>query len=185
MLLKLSLILALLLQCLSALPSDSFQPPTYKQSDPRWGNDTLGFGPDTISSAGCLITSVTSALAGYGIQIDGVIPTPHDFNNWLKLNGGYLNSDWYTWESILPLGFSFQGFVNTTAGIAEQIMKKNVVILNVSNGHHYVLCIGINAYGYAVMDPATPGKTIYNFTEVVRGGVYAYKGTTQNKFLEV
>ncbi len=31
----------------------------WKQCDPKWGGNQLGFGRNTIGSAGCLMTSVT------------------------------------------------------------------------------------------------------------------------------
>jgi hypothetical protein len=174
---QIGVLLTALAQYLSiSTPPTSFLPPSYKQCDARWGNVTLGFGPDTLCQAGCLMTSITSAVAGYNISINGSVPLPPDMNTWLQNNNGFVSGDLFVWNAIEPLGFTFNGFVNTSVAISENIMKKNVVILNVKNGHHYVLCLGINAYGYAAMDPATPGKNIYNFSEVVRAGVYTYTG---------
>ena len=34
----------------------------WKQCDPRWANNVLGWGPDTICSAGCLMTSASMVI---------------------------------------------------------------------------------------------------------------------------
>ena len=168
---KTFLLVVAALLCLNSILA--FSPPQYNQGDSAWGSDTLGFGPDTIASAGCLMTSVTSMIAGEGITVDGSIPTPDIMNNWLINNGGFADGDLFVWSSIAPLGFNFQGFISSQGDIDNAFNQGELVILNVMNGGHYVLAIDDNGSGYDVMDPAG-FKPVYGYDEVVQAGVYSY-----------
>ena len=171
---KICLILSLFvaLSFTMSMRPKAFNPPAYKQSDARWKDIILGFGPDTIGQAGCLMTSITSAIAGEGVLLDGQVPIPPTMNEWLKNNGGFAQGDLFVWDSVRPLGLEFIEHRNKTTEIIPAFMQGKVVILNVNQGHHYVLGLGVTATGYSVMDPATPGKLIFEFNEVVRAGIY-------------
>jgi len=158
----------------------AFNPPVYKQYDSRWSDIILGFGPDTIGHSGCLMTSVTSMAAGYGIKINGSIPDPIIMNEWLKENGGFVSGDLFVWDSVKPLGLVWQGFVFDPF-TAINLMKQGYnVILNVLGGHHYVLALAPNEVGFDVMDPGYI-KTSYTFQDVVRYSYYKYVGPTTNE----
>lgn len=58
----------------------------WKQCDPRWANDQLGWGSDTICSAGCLMTSATMVITSLPAYVN-----PATLNQWLKNNGGYVS----------------------------------------------------------------------------------------------
>lgn len=151
----------------------AFRPPTYLQSDPKWGNITLGYGPANISAAGCLMTSISSMAAGEGIKMDGAPVNPETMNYWLLANNGYADGDDFVWASIDSLGFTFEGFDNTTTQALSDLHSGKLVILNVAQGHHYVLATGSTDVGFTVMDPAG-WKAVYPFDEVVRSGIYIY-----------
>ena len=158
--------------CETAQPYTAFNPPYYSQLDPRWANITLGYGPATIGSAGCLMTSVTSMMAGLGIKIGGVLPTPPDMNTWLLNNGGYEDGYGFVWQSIEKLGFKLEGFVNDTAKTIEALNSGKRVFLHVLNGRHYVLGVADNGWGYETMDPIYPGR-VYAYQEVVETTIYS------------
>jgi len=153
----------------------AFNPPVYKQCDAQWRNVILGFGPQTLCQAGCLVTSVTSLAAALGVKIDGKVPIPSTMNNWLKNHGGFVQSVLFVWDSVRPLGVEFIGFAKGSVQIGQYWAQGKYIVLNVNNGGHYVLLTGIVASGYTVMDPASPGKTIYGFNEVVQAGVYNWR----------
>lgn len=67
--------LACLAAAAVAAASAEWAPPLYRQCDPRWGSNemgTTGKGErSTICLEGCAMSSVSSALAGLGVQLDG------------------------------------------------------------------------------------------------------------------
>lgn len=81
------------LACLAARSRADWAFPTYKQCDPRWGGNEMGVaGPGeraTICQEGCAMSSVSMALAGLGVTLDGAPVTPASMNSWLESHGGY------------------------------------------------------------------------------------------------
>lgn len=78
----------------------------WKQCDPRWGGNQLGFGRNTICSAGCLMTSVSMA-----VTMTVGLADPSTVNDWLRNNGGYVGGTGdYIWGAVRPLGLQFGGF---------------------------------------------------------------------------
>jgi hypothetical protein len=61
-----------------------FQSTLLWQNDPQWADDPLGFGPPTIKEWGCLMTSLTMVVNGFGCQ-----ETPRTFNQKMKAAGGF------------------------------------------------------------------------------------------------
>jgi hypothetical protein len=127
--------------------------PLYKQCDPRWGNDIIETA--TVCNVGCLMSSISSALAGRGILIDGNTSDPGTLNTWLRDNGGYdKNNDLE--EAVIPKlsariswTCSWCGaFRNATAftitDVALQLQQGHVIIANVDSGRHFVLVTGYN-----------------------------------------
>ena len=49
--------------------------PDYLQCDKEWANDIMGSDNDTICQVGCLMSSVSMAIAGYSIPIQGQLST--------------------------------------------------------------------------------------------------------------
>eukprot|EP00825_Cyclidium_porcatum_P037328 TRINITY_DN4100_c0_g1_i1.p1 TRINITY_DN4100_c0_g1~~TRINITY_DN4100_c0_g1_i1.p1 ORF type:complete len:179 (+),score=30.56 TRINITY_DN4100_c0_g1_i1:192-728(+) len=167
MILKLAIVALLLLQLVNPFPTF----PLYKQCDSNWGSQTLGFGPDTICQAGCLMTSVTMMLHGYGITVDSNESIPPNVNNWLKNHGGYVSGDEFVWASVDSLGTKFGGFI-TPQQVVDNFNAGHVVILNVDQGHHYVLMTGVVSDSeFAVNDPGF-SRTSYALTDVVRASIY-------------
>jgi hypothetical protein len=61
-----------------------FQSALLWQNDPQWANDPLGFGPPTIQQWGCLMTSLTMVVNGFGYH-----ETPLTFNEKMKAGDGF------------------------------------------------------------------------------------------------
>lgn len=57
----------------------------YSQQDPRWKNNALGPGPESIGYVGCALTSVAMYSSGWGCS-----ETPATLNQKLKSSGGYV-----------------------------------------------------------------------------------------------
>jgi hypothetical protein len=55
----------------------------------------LGFGPDTIAAAGCLLDAICNLLQRNGITTD-----PVTLNEWFKAHGAFIDGDLLAWTSI-------------------------------------------------------------------------------------
>ena len=66
--------------------------PAFRQTDPRWSADELGFGPYTIGGRGCAVSSLAMAQKFAGIEsvfsprFESL--TPGSLNRLLKFTGG-------------------------------------------------------------------------------------------------
>jgi len=145
--------------------------PLYKQCDSRWANEQLGTSSNTICKAGCLMSSVSMALAGVGKNYN-----PSSLNAWLKGHGGYVSGDLFVWGSVNSLGLSYVGKIANSA-IGSNLDANNVVILNVHNGGHWVLATGHSGNSIHVNDPGY-STTAYDLSEIVAGqtGLYRVSG---------
>eukprot|EP01132_Coremiostelium_polycephalum_P006078 gene6078-7572_t len=122
--------------------------PLYKQCDSKWANDLIV--SDTVCQVGCLMSSISMAIAGKGIMIDNQLSSPGSLNSWLKANQGYTEQNDLI-ESVIP-GISpmivWDGPIFNQTGLSmeeirETISKPNsILILNVMNGDHFVLATG-------------------------------------------
>lgn len=120
--------------------------PLFKQCNSSWGNDVMEV--QTICEVGCLMSSVSMAINGFGIPIDGQVSDPGVLNHWLQKNGGYVDGDDLdeaVVPKIAPNQIQWIGMMdaNTTRDqIVWMLEREEVVIANVDNGHHFVLVIG-------------------------------------------
>ena len=145
--------------------------PLYKQCDSRWGSEQLGTSSNTICKAGCLMSSISMALAGIGKGYN-----PSSLNTWLKGHGGYVSGDLFVWGSVSSLGLSFVGKVGN-GEIQSSLNAGHVVVVNVHNGAHWVLVTGMSGSTLSVNDPGY-STTSYTLSEIVAGqtGVYRVSG---------
>lgn len=157
------------------------QYPLYKQCDPQWRDEQLGTSPNTICSAGCLMSSVSMALKGIGFDTN-----PSKLNAWLTQNGGYISGDLFVWASVNSLGLTFTGKRRLTSGkVGNSQIKSNldagrVVVCNVHNGGHWVLAYGYSGDNILVNDPGYQ-VTSYTLSQIVDGnnGIYTVVGGWQ------
>ena|SRR3990167_913169 len=143
--------------------------PLYKQCDSRWGSDVLG-SSSTICKVGCLMSSVSSGMAGWGKAINGQTATPKNLNAFLKSNGGY-QGNLFIWGAVAKFGLTYEGQPSDKTAIKNAICANKIVILNVNQGGHWVLATGANDSGFTVNDSGYT-KTSYTNSEVVRAGVF-------------
>lgn len=128
--------------------------PLYKQCNDSWANNTMT--SLTICDVGCLMSSVSMALAGKQIPIpraDGsmVASDPATFNTWLQNNKGYYGDNDLE-EAAVPalnpsrISWPTDGMHPTNdlsvATIVDYLNKGRVVIANVDKGGHFVLVVG-------------------------------------------
>ena len=106
---------------------------------------------DTICEVGCLMSSISMAISGWGISIDGNASNPATLNTWLRDNNGY-NSDNDLEESDIPnidparIKWPHTGMHRTNDlsiyEVRGDLLKERVVIINVMDGAHFVLVTG-------------------------------------------
>jgi hypothetical protein len=147
--------------------------PTYKQCDAKWGSEQLGTSSNTICKAGCLMSSVSMALAGCGKGYN-----PSSLNTWLKGHGGYVSGDLFVWGAVNSLGLSYVGKVSN-GNIAGELAKNSIVILNVHGGAHWVLATGMSGSTISVNDPGYSTSS-YTLSEIVanNSGLYHFVGSS-------
>ena len=128
------------------------------------------------------MSSVSMALAGYNISIDGEKSNPQSLNKWLQQNNGYADGSNLVEGSLDNI--SSQGRVNwpsdgmhTSNDISTEIIRKyvqdhprRVVIANVMQGKHFVLVTDIltDMDTLKVNDPANFHDT-YSYSDDVVG----------------
>lgn len=127
----------------------------WKQSDPRWGKQLLGYNTEqlyNLANYGCLISSLGS-LAATVTQDPSW--TPQKINNLFKANNGFDPGAgllrWWKVPQLLPM-LADHGFEPSNTVPKGWLNKEsNWAILKVNNGAHYVLAINPTQ----IMDPAT------------------------------
>ena len=135
--------------------------PSFLQSDPRWGADPLGpSSTDTLSSAGCAVSSAAMILASYGVDTD-----PQRLNDYLQAHNGYTPEAWIKWEVAAQLSPKKLSLYESDAShrlIDENLEKGNPVIVRVRypNGiTHFVVVCGKEDQDYLITDPGKSGST--------------------------
>lgn len=145
----------------------------YKQADPAWSREALGFGTSTIGKAGCLITCLAMARE----RILGIETTPADVNRIAKEANAFVRSMLIVPRACQALGLVQVDRIRDVGSVNGDLAKQQalvdealecggVAILhvdhnNVEGGDHFVLIHSRDAAGgYAAADPA-PGYDIF------------------------
>lgn len=168
--------------------------PTFKQCDPRWGNDTMGVQGagerDTICHQGCAMSSLAMSMRGYGFVLpNGIEITPGTLNHWLVDNHGYRCLDGNCNNLVLDAADALTGgkirlvgeWGGTCCGgssarpmleeIKEFLSPKSdrhvVVIAHVRNSSHFILLNAWNetAGAFQVNDPGF-NTSQYSFSSI-------------------
>ncbi len=129
----------------------------YYQTDPRWGNDYIGFSKSTMKSYGCAIASLAMVFKYYNVNI-----TP-----------GQLARQPIFYYDLIKWPATWRG-VNLITNEARQPVNWSKVDVNIKNGNpvlvfvravgkkagHYVVVFAKDSRGYIVNDPMW-GSNIY------------------------
>ena len=160
--------------------------PVYKQCNSSWGPTIMGGDNDTICEVGCLMSSISMALAGTGIEVDNQTASPATVNRWLQQNSGYVPGSSALMESKIPLispgriTWSSSGMHLSNNIPFEKIQElidskvPSIVIANVMHGHHFVLVVGYRHDGdtLVVNDPGFNRNTYSYMNDVVGWRVF-------------
>ena len=156
--------------------------PVYKQCDPLWGGDQMGADGSTICQVGCLMSSISSALAGSGITVGGQTITPAVTNKFLQTHNGYAPGTSDLDESVVPqinpqrISWPSDGMHRTNdipfATIVEYVDQAvpRIVIANVMKGGHFVLVVGYRADNDTlVVNDSGFNRNTYSYSQDVVG----------------
>jgi len=152
-----------------------YEYPMFKQCGESWSNDEIV--NETICAVGCLMSSISMALRGHSIEIDGLNSDPGVLNHWLQQNGGYDDDNDLDEEvvpNINPGRIDWVGYYyNNTDFNADQLKtmldkEDYVVIANVMHGRHFVLVVGYDegSVNWYVNDPGF-NITSYAYDDIV------------------
>ena len=156
------------------------QYPTYKQCDALWGPHEMV--NTTVCKVGCIMSSTSMALAGHGIDVNGLDSNPGSFNQWLRTHNGYIGANNFeegsidNVSSLLPHSAVWpsdghHGTNDIDTAELKLYIETRVVIANVLKGRHFVLVVGVDALDSDVLYVNDPGfnRTTYSYSKDVVG----------------
>jgi len=141
----------------------------FRQGDPRWKDDTLGWTDGTLGAEGCAVTSAAMVLNSYGVKTN-----PQELNWYLSATAGYTNEGWLYWERAADLAPDRVRHVYEDLPsyflIDWNLIRKNPVIvrLRLAGGMtHFVVIAGKQGTDYLIRDPgAGASKGYYPLREL-------------------
>lgn len=165
---------------------------TWLQSGQSWSSIPLGGSSYTISSAGCLVTSISMLIAKSGVStvVDGQF-NPGTFVQKMNSVGGIDASGNFQWYSVSKAAPSFQ-FVNReylsgkTRSEKLNVIKKLIdqgyyVVVEVmgNTGQHWVAINSVNGENIFMYDPATKYTDLwsrYNYNNTSAAAYFKVNG---------
>ncbi len=143
--------------------------PSFRQNDPRWGDDLLGTTEGTLGGEGCAVSSTAMVMAFYGLDTD-----PQRLNKFLNEREGYTPQGWIYWEKAAELAPEKVRHVYEDAAshrlLDSNLRRGNPVIakLRLASGiTHFVVVAGKDGFDYLTQDPgAGAGKGLYPLREL-------------------
>eukprot|EP01017_Pseudomicrothorax_dubius_P005129 TRINITY_DN11212_c0_g1_i1.p2 TRINITY_DN11212_c0_g1~~TRINITY_DN11212_c0_g1_i1.p2 ORF type:complete len:169 (-),score=36.74 TRINITY_DN11212_c0_g1_i1:89-595(-) len=152
---KISIVALIFAACIAG----SFAWVTYSQCDPKWGNQALNKGSQTICQGGNLVTSIAMALSTWGIGCGAANCDPAALNEWISSNGGF-KGDVFVWFQLNKLGVKWESCTTDHSRILSLIQAPNhAVVLKVKGGKHWVLAANVVNQDINVMDPLSESKS--------------------------
>lgn len=140
--------------------------PRYKQADPKWYKDILGYGPSNIGAAGCMLVCLCEAVR----ELRGVEMPPPMANRIGITNGAFIHSSAKTAKLAGLMGLKVSEKITgdtamIRASVKDAFRNGGRAILHVDHtgdlfGDHFVLGLReeVDASGFQVLayaDPAT------------------------------
>ena len=169
----------------SYIPGDSGPWQTWTQSRQPWSGISLGNSSATISSHGCLVTSIAIQIARSGLW-PGTFD-PGVFVTQLNANGGFVdgNLQWGPLRQTLPPGFTMEcdtrdGTCPATLDYMSQaISAGKYIVLRAKVNQHWVAVDYIQGGEIYVYDPAYAHTTSLPLSQIDR----SYDGLSNLRFL--
>jgi len=148
----------------------------YLQNDPKWASEPLGASGSTLGGAGCLVSSIASAMSYHGLNY-----TPQEINGLFTENGVYTENGKVIWMNIknaIPEMDYEYSRVFDSGTIESLLMEGLLPIIEVKvrgiGISHWVTVIGSDGVDFLIMDPLNQSKTPSKLS--VHGNrAYAYR----------
>ncbi|KAJ6227757.1 hypothetical protein M0813_09660 [Anaeramoeba flamelloides] len=136
--------------------------PNEKQYDEKWKNDEMGTNGQTIGQVGCLMSSVSNAIAGHNILIDGETSNPDTLNQFLRANDGYTADSGLRHYVVVEVNSTLIEYVGaedsmTRSEIIEALQTKTKVLLPKVGNPHWVLLTGYDTEDESIYYVSDPG----------------------------
>ena len=155
---------------------ESFGVTYYLQNDPKWSADKLGDSTETMGGAGCLVTSITTAMDYHGIKY-----TPQEVNDIFVKSDVFDENGQVIWVNIknaVPeIDYKYDRVFSTKT--IENLLDEGLLpIIKVrykgTGIYHWVVVVGSDDTDFFVMDPLNQDKIPIKLSE--HGGkAYAYR----------
>ena len=143
---------------------------TWMQSDSRWKTKQLGTSGYTMSSIGCVVTSLSMLIVHAGARDENNF-NPGVLCDFLSANGGFDSTGGIYWNAPSKLIDSFSyvsGGALTgsqeqkVATVASYINQGYYVLVAVNNGGHWVAVEGVSGNDIKMMDPAKSSTSLFS-----------------------
>ena len=143
---------------------------TWMQSDSRWKTKQLGTSGYTMSSIGCVVTSLSMLIVHAGARDENNF-NPGVLCDFLSANGGFDSTGGIYWNAPSKLIDSFSyvsGGALTgsqeqkVATVASYINQGYYVLVAVNNGGHWVAVESVNGNDIKMMDPAKSSTSLFS-----------------------
>lgn len=146
----------------------------YRQKDPLWKDDKIGYTQRRMENTGCLICCVSTAISYLNVPI-----TPKELNSKLTENNGYQGADliWYKINEILPeVDYRYSRIFDSKT-IEKDLDRGLLPVVNVryykTGVTHWVLIVGAKDGEFLICDPMGDGHSTMLLSE--HGKVLAYR----------
>ncbi len=145
---------------------------TWKQTDDRWGDITMGTGGNTIRQVGCLVTSISMLMCHSG-SVSASDFSPAVLVKHLNNNGGFTSSGALYWSKVngCVSSFSLSNWKVSMSGLSraekialmtDYIENGYSVVISVRYGNHWVALDRIEGEKVYMMDPGTNGSLLFD-----------------------
>ncbi len=129
--------------------------PIFRQNDPRWAQEEIGGSKEPLREVGCIVSSMSMALAHYGIEL-----FPDQLNSELKAKHGYTKKGWIKWNAITEITkqaitIEIPRVLNHV--VIDSALKANQPVIAKVYLHgiipHWILIVGKTEQEYLIKDP--------------------------------
>lgn len=170
------------------ISGDETEASNWRQSSPSWGSISLGNSRYSISSAGCLATSVAIQMKLSGTTINSDNFNPGTFVQYLNGNNGFTSGGLFIWDSSKWRGLA-PNFVVTNSAYnlpKDKNGKLQAISSLLSQGYYPVMCVkkncghwvavtGVSGDNINIIDPGSNAKQAfptYNVSNVTRVALF-------------
>ena len=136
--------------------------PYFHQHDPRWADEILGIGPDTIAQSGSVLCCLSMCLAPLGFNLP-----PNSLNEILRASNGFAGENWLNWSAVETItGYAIRIRTPSAPSVAlvRAALSENlpvIIMIRINNvATKWLLVVGFADGDFQVKDPSQPGNAL-------------------------